>query len=199
MTSVGERRRTFEAAYQAHFDAVHRYAVRRTEVPEDAADVVAETFLVAWRRWSEIPYDEVRPWLYGIARNVLANHARSGRRRLRLTARVGATTTAAVVPDPAVRRTDADPVLLALSRLAEQDRELLRLVAWEDLQPQEIAVVLGVRPGAVRMRLARARERLRRALEEADPPTGRATAGDVALPSGHEPADNGLRETREVR
>ena len=76
----------FRRLYAVNFEALLAYAMRRVEQPEDASDVVAETFLVAWRRSGDLPPDdEVRLWLYGVARRVLANHHRAGTRRERLT------------------------------------------------------------------------------------------------------------------
>ncbi len=88
MTGDDQRRAHFAAAYTTHVRAVLGYALRRVEVREDAADVAAETFAVAWRRWDDVPPDDVRPWLLGVARRVLANQQRSHRRRERLGARL---------------------------------------------------------------------------------------------------------------
>lgn len=176
MTGDEHGRARFAAAYTAHVRAVLGYALRRVEVQEDAADVVAETFVVAWRRWGEVPPDEVRPWLLGVARRVLANQQRSHRRRERLGARLRDVVGAAVVPDPADGVADRDRLGLALGRLSAADRELLTLVAWEELTPTEAAQVLGIAAGTARMRLSRARERFEAAW--------RAT-GDAGDRSGH--------------
>jgi RNA polymerase sigma-70 factor, ECF subfamily len=81
----------FRAFYLGSYLPILGYALRRTSTPDDAADVVAETFLVLWRRLDDVPIEEeTRPWLYGIARNVMANGQRAERRRERLTARLGA-------------------------------------------------------------------------------------------------------------
>ncbi|QGQ21165.1 sigma-70 family RNA polymerase sigma factor [Cellulomonas sp. JZ18] len=143
--------------FEAHQHALLAYAVRRVADPADAADVVAETYLVAWRRLDDVPRDaQARPWLFGVARRVLANHYRGERRRLALADRLRSSLEeVAPPPEP------ADPVLLtALDRLAPDDRELLRLVAWEELARDEIALVLGVPRATVRVRLHRARRRL---------------------------------------
>jgi RNA polymerase sigma-70 factor, ECF subfamily len=79
--SLDERERAFRDLYAAHFDAVLGFALRRVDRPEDAGDVTADTFLVAWRRLAHAPQGpELRPWLYGVARRVLANHRRGERR-----------------------------------------------------------------------------------------------------------------------
>jgi RNA polymerase sigma-70 factor (ECF subfamily) len=132
------------------------------EQPEDAADVVAETFLVAWRRGPELPAgDEARLWLYGVARRVLANHHRGGQRRERLGERLRQRILATVAADPGAEVPERLAVQAALGRLGEVDREVLTLTVWEGLQPREVATVLGVSPEAVRTRLSRARGRLR--------------------------------------
>jgi len=83
------RRQRFEALFTAHSSTVLAYALRRVDVADDAADVIADTFVVAWRRIDEVPPgDEARLWLYGVARRVLANHTRGDRRRTVLAARL---------------------------------------------------------------------------------------------------------------
>jgi len=159
----------FRAAYEAHAADVLAYAARRVAQPVDAHDVLADTMLVAWRRRAELPPDdEIRPWLFGVARRVLANQLRSSRRRVALDGRLEA---ALRTGEATIDRADCDEfdaVRVAMSRLVEDDRELLRLVAWEGLTSAEIAVVLGCRPAAVRKRLERARRRLTDAVEAAD-------------------------------
>lgn len=150
----------------ANHAALLGYARRRLLDAEDAADVVCEVLLVAWRRIDEVPAgDEARLWLYGVARNVLNNHRRGARRRGRLAERLRDHVRTAVseAPDPA---TMPQVVALreAMATLDPADRELIALSAWEGLGPSEIAAVLGIEPGTARVRLHRARTRLRRAL-----------------------------------
>jgi RNA polymerase sigma-70 factor (ECF subfamily) len=155
----------FEQLYRSAGPSVLAYALRRTD-PETAEEVVADTFLVVWRRLDELPSDPL-PWLYGVARKVVANQRRAAIRRDRLVARAASD----VRGDPAPL--DGE-VLAALARLPEPDRELLMLVAWEGLAPSEAARVLGCSANACRIRLHRARRRLDRTL--ADPrPTGITT------------------------
>jgi len=152
----------FRRFYAAHFDALLAYALRRVSRREDAADVVADSFLVAWRRVGDLPPgDEARLWLYGVARKVLANQHRGGRRRERLGRRLKEQLSHSVVTDHAVDLAERLAVQDALSRLGELDREVLTLTVWEELEPREIAVILGVNAQAVRTRLSRARGRLR--------------------------------------
>ncbi|RAY15893.1 RNA polymerase subunit sigma-24 [Actinomadura craniellae] len=175
--------RRFEELYRAHYAAVGRYALRRTESPDDAVDVLGETFLVAWRRLDDVPPgEEARLWLYGVARRVLANHRRGTARRELLAERLRAEFTEAA---PEREQTgDRAGVRAALDRLSPEDRELLTLTGWEGLAPGEIATVLGCRPGTVRVRLHRARRRFARELERAGVDTARLGARTVALAEG---------------
>ncbi|MFG1843017.1 RNA polymerase sigma factor [Micromonospora sp. NPDC049175] len=151
----------FRRVYLEHFEPLLAYALRRVAHPEDAADVVAETFLVAWRRRHDIPVDdEARLWLYGVARRVLANHRRGGVRRQRLGERLREHIAVAVAADPGSEVPERLTVRAALAGLGELDREVLMLTVWEGLQPREVAAVLGVGPAVVRTRLSRARARL---------------------------------------
>ncbi|WP_108664580.1 RNA polymerase sigma factor [Euzebya rosea] len=148
------------ALHDAHADDLVAYVTRRSASPDDAADVIAETFLVAWRRLDDVPPGhEARLWLFGVARRQLANTRRSSRRRTRLLGRLTEQLQPALATAP--RHTVVDgPVVEAMQRLPERDREVLYLVAWEQLSPAEAAVVLGVSADAARTRLHRARRRL---------------------------------------
>lgn len=162
VSSGTEHEDRFRRVYAGNFEPLLAYALRRVEQPDDAADVVAETFLVAWRRRQEMPPDaEVRLWLYGVARRVLANHHRGGTRRRRLGERLREGITAAIAVDPDSEVPERLAVRAALARLGELDREVLTLTVWEGLEPREVAEVLRVSPAAVRTRLSRARARLR--------------------------------------
>jgi RNA polymerase sigma factor (sigma-70 family) len=153
----------FSRLYRDHEREILRYALRRSAEPQDAADVLAETFLVAWRRLGEIPVDEeARLWLYATARRVLANHQRGIKRRTRLAERLRDELRRQLPSPPAPDR----PVLDALAGMAEADRELLMLVGMEELSPSEAARVLGISTVAARTRLHRARRRLRARLAE---------------------------------
>lgn len=159
----------FERVYRECGTAVLGYALRRAASREDALDVVAETFATAWRRRTDLPPDpaDARPWLFGIARNCLANSLRSTGRAGRLGERLAAAFDPGAVPDPAVvheQSVDAQRVRTALQTLSEEDRELITLVAWEGLSPAEVATALGLPAGTARVRLHRARGRLRTAL-----------------------------------
>lgn len=158
----------FRRLYDAHVAALLAYAVRRVDQPGDAADIVAETMLVAWRRRQDVPPDDqARLWLFGVARMVLANHRRGALRRSRLGLRLRSHLVEQIGPDHAPATETSLVVRAALDRLDETDREILRLAAWDGLDPQEIAVVLGIPSGTVRTRLHRARTRMRLRLDRA--------------------------------
>jgi RNA polymerase sigma-70 factor (ECF subfamily) len=170
----------FRHVYAEHVDRVLGYALRRVDRAEDAADVVAETFLIAWRRLGDVPEEpRTRLWLYAVARRVLANQRRGDRRRTALGERL-AHDLAASVPDHATGVTERVRYGRAVDQLAERDREVILMHAWEGLEPREIAEVLGVSAVAVRSRLSRARARLRALLDEDG-------CHDVA-PGGHLPS-----------
>lgn len=153
----------FSHLYRNHEREILRYALRRSAEPQDAADVVAETFLVAWRRLGELPHDEeARLWLYATARRVLANQQRGSKRRTRLAERLRSELRRQLPLQPASDR----PVLDALAGMAGADRELLMLVGMEELSPSEAARVLGISAMAARTRLHRARRRLQARLAE---------------------------------
>lgn len=149
----------FAGVYERHHRAILAYCLRRTSMAADAEDAAAETFVIAWRRLTSTP-DEALPWLYAIARRVLANHHRASQRRGLLLARIHAQPLD--VTTPTVPATDGR-ALRALRRLRTDDQELLRLVAWEGLDHGQIAVVLGISVNAVAIRLHRARGRFAQA------------------------------------
>ena len=166
-----ERRHRFEELYAANCGPILGYVLRRTDNPDDAADVIAETFLTAWRRLDAVPAgDEARLWLYGVARRVLANYRRGERRRAVLADRLRAELAAGYRPPP--HTGELAEFAAAFRSLAEADREVLALVGWEGLDRGQAAAVLGCSPNAVRIRLHRARRRLVDACDrhQANPP-----------------------------
>jgi len=163
------RARRFEALYAAHHPQVFGYVMRRCERADDAADAIAETFLVAWRRLDDAPTgDQLRLWLYGVARRVLANQRRGERRRLALADRLRSDLTTHGLPFVASDASGDDGALrAALATLSPDDFELLTLEAWEELSSRQIAKVLGCSSAAARTRLHRARRRLQTAIDRA--------------------------------
>lgn len=146
------REARFTALAERVAEPLRRYAVRRTD-PETAQDVVADTMLVLWRRLDDVPGNDPLPWSYAVARRCLANQARAARRQLRLVEKL------AQQPHPGGSVVD-DELHAALARLSQAERELVRLWAWEQLEPREIAVVLGITANAASIRLHRARKKL---------------------------------------
>jgi RNA polymerase sigma-70 factor (ECF subfamily) len=179
-TPPDARRARFERLVDDVLAPLQRY-LRRRASPEVADDALADTLLVLWRRLEEVPEGEAVPWTYGVARRCLANHQRAGRRHLRLVGRLGShLPSQPTSAPPADAALTGDPVLdSALVALGAEDRELLQLWAWEQLEPQEIAVVLGITANAVSIRLHRARKRLRHILETGKDvaSTGHSTLG----------------------
>src|SRR6201996_5815346 len=113
----------FNRLYREHGRAILAYALRRVDGPDDAADVVAETYLVAWRRFSEVPTgDAALLWLYAVARRVIANLRRSERRRTRLGARLAESLRTEIATHPAPRG-EAAEALRAMAGLEADDRE----------------------------------------------------------------------------
>ncbi len=180
--SSGSAEDRFAALFRQHWSAVHAYARRRSINDTDAHDIASETFTVAWRRFDELPPDHVLPWLYRTAANVLANRDRSTRRRLRLVAKMDSQPRPrfAAVDDVI---TDDAALAAAFATLDDDQRELLRLVAWEGLTNDEIGAVLDISSNAVASRVSRARAKFEDALATADEP------------SGHEPVDRPRRTT----
>jgi RNA polymerase sigma-70 factor, ECF subfamily len=165
----------FAGLYDRHAAPLHRYAARRLG-PNAADDIVADTFLDAFRKRHR--YDrtvtDARPWLYGIAANLIGKHSRSEVRMLRAYARTGT--------DPVLAETETDEadgrlasaavrqdLAVALAGLTAGDRDVLLMIAWADLSYTEVATALGIPVGTVRSRLHRARARIRAALGGDDP------------------------------
>jgi RNA polymerase sigma factor (sigma-70 family) len=163
----------FAAAYREHYWAVSRYVARRLDGrTSEVEEVVAEVFTVAWRRRDDLPAIPL-PWLYGVARNCLANAVRGFGRRRRLVDRMGNDDAAHgrhIVDSPDAEAPGAW-VHEALSRLSPADQEVLRLTAWEELGVEELAVALGCGRRAASMRLHRARRRLRAEIDRVCPAT----------------------------
>jgi len=160
-----ERRQRFELVAAQVYEPLQRYLGRRA-TPDDAADALSEVLLTVWRRLDDVPTDFPLPWCYGVARRCLANQRRGAKRHLRLVERI--TSEASTSPSHEID----DPVLeAALSELSEADQELLRLWAWEQLEPREIATVLQTTPNAVSLRLTRAKAKLESRLTRQDSST----------------------------
>ncbi len=178
MVALSQSQIAYRAFYSQHLAMIARYVARRCP-DSDAGDIVAETFLIAWRKFEDIPEPpRDAPWLYGVARNVISNYRRGQGRRSALGSKLMAewSTTSVNVDDPA-DAVGRHVLSEAVARLSESDAELLLLSAWEELTPSDIATVLDLSADVVRNRLSRARKRLRKELDEVEIQTG---------PAGHE-------------
>jgi RNA polymerase sigma-70 factor, ECF subfamily len=182
MRAVGEERRIggsdladdsradssarFRALYKSTFSDIYAYATRALAPdPSEIDDVVAEVYLVAWRRIDELPQSpEDRLWLFGVARNVVRNTRRSTNRRLLLVHRIQRQPHPS---DGSVELSDLD-VTAALRRLSPNEREVMQLVVWDGLSVAETAEVLRCSVNVVQVRMHRARKRLRRRLRAAN-------------------------------
>jgi RNA polymerase sigma factor (sigma-70 family) len=164
----------FSVVFRRHAPYIQRYVVRR--LGQDAADdIVAETFLLAFRQRDT--YDparaDARPWLYGIATNLIGRHRLAETRQYRALARTGTDPVAESFTDRVDDRVSASAasrrLAAGLARLSEELRDTLLLVAWGDLSYGETAIALGVPVGTVRSRVSRARSKLRRSLGDTNP------------------------------
>lgn len=163
-TLTPDRSRAYESLVRTHGDAVLRFLRRRID-PQTADDVFSETMLIVWRRFDEVPVEPL-PWLYVTARNCLRNAERSARRQWRVVERI---TTVDPPTETVNARPDEDPrvdcLRAALARLSPTDAEVLRLWAWEELAPPEIATVLSITSNAATIRLHRAKKKLRQVMD----------------------------------
>lgn len=172
----------FEQLFATHYSDLVRFATRRVGA-DGAGDVVASTFLIAWRRLADVPADQSRAWLYGTARRVIANELRGRERRQRLGRRIG-------VPADPTADDHAGPVAerlrvrAVLAELAPRDQELLRLTEWDGLDLDEVATVLGCSRATVKVRLHRARRRFATRLAAADS-AEQTEVRPIRLPEGN--------------
>jgi RNA polymerase sigma factor (sigma-70 family) len=164
-TQVGDTE-AFGALFERHAPAVLRFCFRRTGNAAAAEDLTSIVFLEAWRRRDRTTFFEgqARPWLLGVALNILRSQARSERRYREALARLPADDVPEPESEAAIARLDAETemraVLKILDQLGRREREVLELCVWEGLSTEEAALALGISPGAVRSRLSRARRRL---------------------------------------
>lgn len=161
----------FERMFRATYRNTFAYALRRMRGEQDAHDVVAETYLVAWRRIDELRrVGEPQAWLYGVAYKVIGNQRRGTRRRHKLAEKAASHPTKHQADDPlrsVVSGDELERVAEAMATLSSRDQEVLRLAAWEGLSHREIGIALGISRSLVRSVLYRARQRLNTALEDA--------------------------------
>ncbi|MEX2422499.1 MAG: sigma-70 family RNA polymerase sigma factor [Acidimicrobiia bacterium] len=149
------RRDRFERLADEVYEPLQRYVRRRAE-SDSVDDIVSDTMLTLWRRLEDVPPNAQLPWAYGVARRTIANHRRAAGRHLTLVRRIQAEPNPAPTADVPL---DSE-LHVALDSLSPSDRELLRLWAWEQLDPAEIAITLGLTPNAAAIRLHRAKKKL---------------------------------------
>ncbi len=164
LEAESERRTAFREIFEGTFDDLSRFVARRID-PDFCDDVISETFLVAWRRFDELPraISDVRPWLFVTARNILANTQRSQNRARSLVDRI-ANQPRPLSDNPADHAIRVD-YARAFDRLKSRDQEVLKLIAWDGLSTAEAAQILEISVPAFSARLSRARKRLRKHLE----------------------------------
>jgi RNA polymerase sigma factor (sigma-70 family) len=164
----------FALIFDRHAASIHGYLRRRIGIPA-ADDLLAETFLVAFERRAryDLAVADARPWLFGIATNLMRRFARGEARAYRALARTGVDQVALSIEDEVVGRVDADAarrgLAAALAKLSRGDRDAILLYAWAELSYEQIADALGIPAGTVRSRLHRARRQLRAALDRYQP------------------------------
>jgi RNA polymerase sigma factor (sigma-70 family) len=164
----------FTVLFRRHAPYIQRYVVRRLG-PDAADDIVAETFLLAFRQREsyDLARADARPWLYGIATNLIGRHRRAETALYRALARTGADPVTESFTDRVDDRVSASAasrrLAVGLARLPKELRDTLLLVAWGDLSYEEAATALGVPVGTVRSRVSRARSKLRRTLDDTNP------------------------------
>lgn len=163
MSAGQDEHAAFERVFESSYHLVLRYCYRRTGDVERARELTQETFVVAWRRRRDVSTVAV-PWLYGIARRVLADHWRAGRARPVTVPLADALDVGGLDASFEVVELAQD-LRGAFRRLSEPDREVLRLVTWEHLDMAGVARVLGCGRAAAAVRLFRARQRLARLLD----------------------------------
>jgi len=156
-------------AFRREAGSILGFFIRRDVAPVDAADLVSETFLAAWKssRRSTIEPAMLRAWLFGIARNVLSQHRRGRTRRSALADRLRWTLDEAHV-QTATEPTLAEHIRELIRQLPEIDREIVQLVYWDGFTQEEVATIIGKPATVVRARLSRARGVLREQLAESD-------------------------------
>lgn len=163
----------FSALYDQTARDLLAYLLRRAASAEDAADCLAETFLIAWRKRDQIPADptHAKPWLFGVARNVLHREREFDHKASRIVAEL-----ARELSQTQRSQAHDTPMTRALALLSPIDREIIEMIAWDQLTPREVAAILGLSPNVVRIRAHRARLKLRGHMQEdlQTPDTGRA-------------------------
>jgi RNA polymerase sigma-70 factor, ECF subfamily len=156
----------FAGLYREFYRSVHGY-VRSVYPSYDADDVTSKVFEIAWRRFDHIPMESQKAWLFGVMRNILRNEIRARQRNDGLidAAVFARPTTATSQNDEAVSPESVEELVVGFNQLRDPDREILLLAAWGGLDAEGLAVTLGINKNAATVRLSRARQRLREAMD----------------------------------
>ena len=185
------REERFHASFEEHYRAVARFIRMRGHEPADADDLIAGTFEIAWRQLDKLPEGRgALPWLLGVARNLSRNARRKSQREASFVDAL-APTTVPWAELPIEDRAASAEVMGALAQLKPVDRDLILLVAWDELTPSEAGHVLGLLPVTARSRLRRARQRMSALLE------GSTASATGAVPASRSPSmssEGGSRE-----
>jgi RNA polymerase sigma-70 factor (ECF subfamily) len=167
--SKAEHERQFRLLYERNYAPISAYVRRRVRRADGSdADIVAEVFVVAWRRFLDVPEQTKElPWLYGVARNLVASHFRNVRRLTVLTDRL--VLEEGVAADSSTGSSELEiRVRRAVDQLSDLDREIFRLIHWEELSHEEVGLSVGISAKAVERRVARARTKVRDYLASLD-------------------------------
>jgi RNA polymerase sigma factor (sigma-70 family) len=166
----------FAAVFDRYYAQIHAFAAQRLG-QSLADDVAAETFLITFDRREryDLSRPDARPWLYGIASNLISRHRRAEARQYRALARTGVAGVSEGHSDQVAIRLDAQahrgPLMAALAGISTTNRDVLLLVAWAELSCEEAAEALGIPAATARVRLHRARKKIRTALGQTEPTT----------------------------
>lgn len=181
-----EREARFASLYEHHHANVAAFCRRRAEA-DVVEDLIADVFLTVWRKIDQAPTgDEALRWLYRISYLVVTNHWRSSGRKQRLARKLESMSISIGTPvsDQVVMRAELRRVIEAASRLRPTDQEVLRLSLWEHLSHQDIGIVLGIEPNAVKQRIHRARKALMREHDRLLRRSGRSLRSPAAQEGG---------------
>lgn len=172
-----DRKKRFESAVAAVYEPLQRYLGRRAHA-DDASELLNDVLMVVWRRLDDVPIDDLQPWSYGVAKRCVANNRRGNDRRLRLISRLAADPlTHSGYARPPMFDDAHDELTTALGQLDDSERELVRLWAWEQLEPREIAIALDTTANAVSLRLARAKRKIASSMRQSGTNAGHESFG----------------------